>query len=158
MVYGLLEQGNKYNISHLKFFLEAIFFEMIRANKKVFIFWLGNCTMNVLHPSLSKSFALSICSRDPKKKSTLGYFCKSTYSQIHYKLQPWWPFQDNYCVLLFKLKFLIPTLRHIFCLPNPSKIYGESDFESSVARNKLGKYTFLWFKKRDLFLMVGKYK
>ena len=47
---------------------------MIRANKKVFIFRQGNCTMNVLHPSLSKSFALCICNRDRMKNSTLGFF------------------------------------------------------------------------------------
>ena len=45
-----------------------------KGNKKVFIFRQGNCTMNVLHSSLSKSFALSICSRDPMKNSTLEYF------------------------------------------------------------------------------------
>ena len=83
-------KGNKCNILHLKVSLEEIFSEMIRANKKAFIFRQGNCTMNVLHPSLSKSFALSICSRDPMKNSTRGYFCKSACSQIHRKLQPWW--------------------------------------------------------------------
>ena len=35
--------------------------------------------------------------------------------------------QDDYCVLFFNLKFLIPTLCHMFCLPKPSNIYGESD-------------------------------
>ena len=92
IVYRLPEQGNKYNIPHLKVSLEAIFSEMVWANKIVFIFRQGNCTMNILHPSLSKSFALSICSRDPMKDSTLGYFCKSTYSQMHRKLQSWWLF------------------------------------------------------------------
>ena len=62
---------------------------MIRANKEDFIFRQWNCTMNVLHPSLSKSFALNICSKDPVKSSTLGYFCKITYSQMHRKFQPW---------------------------------------------------------------------
>ena len=55
--------------------------------------------------------------------------------------------EDNWCILFFKLKFLIPTLRHIFCLPKASKIY----FESSVSQNMLGKYAFLWFKKDELF-------
>ena len=63
--------------------------------------------------------------------------------------------EDNYCVPFFKLKFLIPTLRHIFCLPKASKIYGESDFESSILWNKLGKYTFLWFKK-ETFISNGR--
>ena len=29
--------------------------------------------------------------------------------------------EDNYCVPFFKLKFFIPTLRHIFCSSKPSK-------------------------------------
>ena len=54
IVQGLPEQGNKYNIGHLKVSLEAIFFsEMIRSNKKVFIFRQGNCTINVLSASIS---------------------------------------------------------------------------------------------------------
>ena len=150
------EQRNKLNIPHLKVSLEAFFSEMIRANKKVFIFRQGNCTMNVLHPSLSKLFALSIGSRDPMKNPTLGYFCKSMYFKCITSCNHDGSLEDNYCVPLFKLKFLIPTLRHIFCSPKPSKIYGESDFESSVLRNKLGlkislKISFLWFKKRDFY-------
>ena len=66
--------------------------------------------------------------------------------------------KDNYCVPFLKLKFFIPTLRHIFCLPKPLKVYGESYFGSSVSWNTLGKCTILWFKKRDLFLMGRKYK
>ena len=56
IVYGLPEQGKKYNTPHLKVSLEAIFSEMILENKKIFIFPQGKCRMNVLHPSLSKSF------------------------------------------------------------------------------------------------------
>ena len=52
--------------------------------------------------------------------------------------------EDNYCVPFFKLILLIHKLHHIFCSPKPSKNYEERDFESSVSRNKLGKYTFLW--------------
>ena len=59
--------------------------------------------------------------------------------------------EDNYCVPFFKLKLFISTLRHIFCSPIPSNSYGESDFVKSVSRNKLGKYTILWFKKRDFY-------
>ena len=92
------EQGNKCNIPQLKVSLEAIFSEIIRANKKAFIFREGNCRINVLHPSLSKSFALSIYSRDPMIHSTLGYFCKSTYSQMHLKLQPWWVFRRSFAL------------------------------------------------------------
>ena len=55
----------------------------------------------------------------------------------------------------FKLKFLIPTLRLMFCSPKPSNIYEESDFVSSVSRNKLEKYIFVVLKKRLLFLMGG---
>ena len=45
---------------------------MIRVNKKDFIFRQANCTMNVLHLPLLKSFVFSICSKDPIKNSTLG--------------------------------------------------------------------------------------
>ena len=63
------------------------FSEMIGANKKDFIFRQGNFMMNVLHLSLSKSIALSICSRDPMKNLTLAYFCNITYSPMHRNLQ-----------------------------------------------------------------------
>ena len=39
---------------HWKQSLVPIFFEMIRTNKKVFIFWQGVCKTNVLYLSLSK--------------------------------------------------------------------------------------------------------
>ena len=39
-----------------------------------------------------------------------------------------------------------------------AKIYRGSNFGSCISRNKLGKYTILWFKKRLLFLMGGKDK
>ena len=63
--------------------------------------------------------------------------------------------EDDYCVPFFKLKFLIPTLRHIFYLPNSSNNYGECDFASSVSGNKLGKYTFLCFFLKILILLMG---
>ena len=66
------EQGNKYNIPHLKVSLEASFSEMIWANKKVF-----NCTMNVLHPSLLKLFALSICNGSCEKLSPEIFLLKN---------------------------------------------------------------------------------
>ena len=126
--------------------LGAFFSEMFRANKKDFTFRQGNCTMKVLHPFLSKSFALCICSKNSMKTSTLGYFCKITYSQMHRKLQPWCHFRTLLCSF-FNLKSLILTLRHMFCSPKVSNIYRERDFVSSVLRNKWEKYTFLWFKK-----------
>ena len=57
-----------------KYSLETIFSEMIRANKKVFLFLQGICTMNVLYPSLSKQFVLSICSRNPMKTQSCVIF------------------------------------------------------------------------------------
>ena len=54
--------------------------------------------------------------------------------------------EDDYCVQFFKLKFLIPTLRHIFYSPNSSNIHGEFDFTTNVSGNKLGKY-FFFLKK-----------
>ena len=52
IISGLPGQGNKYNIPYFKVLLEAIFSEMVWANKKVFIFQQGNCMMNILHPSV----------------------------------------------------------------------------------------------------------
>ena len=68
---------------------------MIRANKKDLIFLQGNCTMNVMYPSLSKSFALSIYSRVPMKNSTKYIaICNHDVS-----------LKDDYCVPFFNLKF-----------------------------------------------------
>ena len=130
------EQGSKCNIPYLKVSLEAIFSKMNQAKKKAFIFQQGNCKINVLHSCMLKSFALSICSRDPMKNSTQGYF----FARV-----------PTASVLFFKLKFLIPTLCCMFCLPEPSNICRESDFVSYVSQNKLEKYKFLWFKKRDFY-------
>ena len=107
--------------------------------------------MNVLHPSVEIICFESICSRDPMKNWTLGF-------------SPWLPtakciascnhdvfLEDDHCVSFFKLKFLIPTLRHMFYLRKPSNIYGERDFD-----NNLEKYTFLWFKNRDFYFWWGK--
>ena len=52
--------------------------------------------------------------------------------------------EDDYCVPFFRLKFLIPTLRHILYYTKPSDSYGECEFVSSISRNNLAKYTFLW--------------
>ena len=107
--------------------------------------------MNVLHPSVEIICFESICSRDPMKNWTLGF-------------SPWLPtakciascnhdvfLEDDHCVSFFKLKFLIPTLRHMFYLRKLSNIYGERDFD-----NNLEKYTFLWFKNRDFYFWWGK--
>ena len=119
---------------------------IIRANKKDFIFWQGNCTMNVLHPHLSKSFALRICSRDPMKNWTLGYFSRLLTSCNHNA-----SLEDDHCVPFLKFKFLISTLRHMLYLPKPSNIYQEMEFVSYISRNKLKIYTSLWFKNRDFY-------
>ena len=105
------------------------------------------------------------------------YLCRNhliwaSASRILWKTQPWDIFakvrtakciasynydgslEDDYYVPFFKLKFLIPTWRHIFCSSKPSKTYGESDFESSVLRNKL--YIFLWFQKKETLISNGR--
>ena len=126
------EQGNKYNIPHLKVSLEATFSAMTRAYKKAFIFRQGNCTMNVLHPFLSKSFALSIWSTDSKKNHDCSL-------------------EDNYCVLFVKLKFLIPT--YVTCFVRQSLQKFTKKLTSWVPFREIvwKKYTFLWFKKRDFY-------
>ena len=126
---------------------------MIWANKKDFIFRQGNCTMNDLHPSLSKSFALDICSKDPMKNSTLGYFCKITYSQMHCKFQPWYFF--GIWLLCFVLWF------EIFYPHITSHVLFAKSFKHLRRKGlrKSKKYTSLWFlKKRLLYLMGRKYK
>ena len=128
---------------------------MIRTNKKVFIFRQGNWAMNVLHPSLSKSFALSICSRDPMKNSTLEYFCKSTTVKCIASCNHDGSLEDNYCVSLFKLKFHIPTLLHIFCLPKPSKIYGEKTSYVLFRKISWENIHFCGFKK-ETFISNGR--
>ena len=55
--------------------------------------------------------------------------------------------EDDYCVMFFKLKFFLPTLRHMFCSPNPSNIYGERYLVSWKNIN------FCGLKKRLLFLI-----
>ena len=109
--------------------------------------------MIVLHLSLLNSFDLNICSKDPMKKSTLGYFCKIIYSQMHCKFQP--------CCLFGRWLLHVPFFDLNFFCPH---IMSHGLFAKSFKHlqrkgcRKLETYTFLWFKKRDLFLMGGKYK
>ena len=132
---------------------------MTRTNKKVFIFRQGNCTMNVLHSWLLKSFALSICRGILWKTQPWNIFARIRKAKCTASCKHDGSLEDNYCVSFFKLKLFISTSRHIFCAPKPSKVYGEDNFVSSVSRNKSGKCAILWFKKkRLLFLMRGKYK
>ena len=122
---------------------------MIQANKEDFIFRQWNCTMNVLHPSLSKSFALNICSKDPVKSSTLGYFCKITYSQMHRKFQPRCLF-GRWCVPFFDLNFL--SLHYATCFFRQIlQTFTEKLQTFTEGLCKLEKYAFLWFKKRDFY-------
>ena len=131
------EQRNKYNIPHLKVSLEATFTAMTRAYKKAFIFRQGNCTMNVLHPFLSKSFALSIWSTDSKKNHDCSL-------------------EDNYCVLFVKLKFLIPT--YVTCFVRQSlqkfteKLTSWVPFREIVGKNihfcGLKKETFIFNERK----------
>ena len=115
--------------------------------------------MNFLYLSLSKSFVLSICSRDPRKTQPWDIFARVRTAKCIAGCNHNHSLEDDYCVPFFKLKFLIPTLRHILYSPKSSNIYQESSFVSSGSGNKSEKYTFLClFKKRLLFLKVGKYK
>ena len=137
--------------------VEAIFSEIIEANKKAFIFQQGNCTMNVLHPSLSKPFVLSICNRNPMKNSNLGYFCKSTYSQMHRKLQPWWLFRRWLLYYVLQVEISHLTLCQMFCLPKPSNIYGESDIVSPLCEISWKNIHFCGLKK-ETFISNGRKK
>ena len=59
--------------------------------------------------------------------------------------------EDDYCVPFFDLKFFIPTLRHMFCSPNPLNIYGEQDFVS-------WKNLHFCDLKKETFISDGRYK
>ena len=59
--------------------------------------------------------------------------------------------EDDYCVRFFDLKFFTPTLRHMFCSPNPSNIYGQRDFVS-------WKNIYFCGLKKESFISDGRYK
>ena len=82
------EQGNKYNIPHLKVSLEAIFFRNDLSKQKSF-----HLSTRQLHDEYSTSISVEIIwfehlQQGSYEKLNPGYFCKSTYSQMHHKLQP----------------------------------------------------------------------
>ena len=133
------EQGNKYNIAHLKVSLQVFFFSSL--GKKT-ARW-----MLFLHPSVCPSFAVGIL----WKIQLWDIFARIRTAKCIVRCNHNGSLEDDYCIPFFKLKFLISALRHIFFSPKPSKIYRES----SVSRNRLGKYTFLWFKK-ETFISNGR--
>ena len=132
-------------IPHLKLSLEANFLKWFAQTKRLSYFGKGTARW---------MFCVDLC---------LNHLFRAFSAGIQWNTQPWDTFprepttkciascnhdgswEDDYCVLFFQVKFLIPTLRHMFCSPKPSNIYGESDSVSSVSRNKLEKYIFLWF-------------
>ena len=59
--------------------------------------------------------------------------------------------EDDYCVRFFDLKFFTPTLRHMFCSPNPSNIYGQRNFVSWKNIHFCGL-------KKESFISDGRYK
>ena len=59
--------------------------------------------------------------------------------------------EDDYCVRFFDLKFFTPTLRHMFCSPNPSNIYRQRDFVSWKNIHFCGL-------KKESFISDGRYK
>ena len=72
--------------------------------------------------------------------------------------------EDDYCVRFFDLKFFTLTLRHMFCSPNPSNIYGQRDFVSwkNIHFCGLKKVFYFWWeiqvsssKKYVKFLSCG---
>ena len=143
----------KNNISHLKVSLEALFFWNDSSKQNSFqlsarelydecSFWIHLCRNHLLW-----AFAARIL----WKTQPCDIFVRVRTAEYNASCNHDGSLEDGYWVPFFKLKFIIPTLRYIFCSPKPSKIYGESDFVSSVFWNKLGKYTFLRFKKRDFY-------
>ena len=144
------EQGNKYNILQMKVSLEAIFLRN-DLSKKVLSFGKGTARwmfcIHLCRNHLLWAFAAGIL----WKTQSWDIFARVGTAKCIISCNHDGSLEDNYFVPFFKLKFLIHTLRHIFCLPKRSKIYGESDLQNSVSQNKLGKYIFLCFKKRDFY-------
>ena len=133
-------QACRYKITHLQVQLEAIFFEMVLTNIKVFILW----PRDLRNECFVSICVEVICFQHQQHESCVRTAKRSSGCNHDDSLE------DNYCVPFFKLKFLIPTLRHIFYSPNSSNIHGECDFARPVSGNKSGKYTFLWFFKRHI--------
>ena len=116
---------------------------------------------NVLHTSLSKSFALSICSRDPMKNLALEYFCKITYSQMHQCIASCnhdASLEDNYCVPFFMLKFLTPHYVTYFVRQSLQKFTEKVNSKVPFREISYENIHFCGLKKETLFLMGGKYK
>ena len=90
---------------------------------------------------LSKQKPFHLLPRELHNECSASIFVLAFAARILWKTQPWDIFakvhtakciascnhdgslEDYYCVSFFKLKFLIPIWRHIFCLPKPSKIF-----------------------------------
>ena len=132
---------------HLKVSLEPIFFEMVRTNMKVFILWQEGSARWMFCIHLCRSDLFSVLAAGILWKLNPGLFLRE-FVQPNAAQVPTmvtlWKVTTGF-VPFFKLKFLIPTLRHIFYSPNSSNIHGECDFASSVSGNKLGKCIFVVF-------------
>ena len=99
--------------------LDTIFPEMIRANKKDFIFRQGKCSMNVPHSSLSKSFALNICSMGSYENLNLGIFLQDylqpNVSQVATMMSLW-----KMITVFRSLSWSFSFPHHITCLVRQS--------------------------------------
>ena len=126
--------------------LEAIFFpKWFEQTKKISSFGKGTARL---------MFCICLCRKHLLWAFTAGILRKAQPWDIYVRLmiaKCTVSLEDDYCVLFFNLKCLIPTLHHMFYSPKPSNIYRKKDFVSSILQNKLEKYTFLWFKKETYF-------
>ena len=123
------EKRSKCNILNLKVW-KQFFLKTIRTNKKISPFGKG---------TVRWMFCICLCR---------NYLLWTFAATILWKTQPWDIFADYLqpnalqvptmislwkMITLFRSLiwiFFIPTLRHMFCSPNPSNIYGERDFLS----------------------------
>ena len=140
-IWGLSEQGNKYNILHIKVSLEAIFLTNDSSNQMSF--HLGAWE---LHDECFASISVEIIffehlQQVSYEKLNPGIFLQECVqpnaSHVATMMTLWkiitvfrsssWNFSSSHYVTYFVRQSL------------------HSDFESSVSQNKLGKYTFLWF-------------
>ena len=146
------EPGNKYNILHMKVSLEAVFRRNDSSKQKSF-----HLSAKELHDECSASISVEIICFAYLQQVSYEKLNPGIFLQEYVQPNAWqaatmmalWKIIAVFCSS--SLNFSSPHYVTYFCSPKPSKIYGESDFKSSVLRKKLGKYTFLWFKKRNFY-------
>ena len=92
----------------------------------------------------------------PTKNSTLGYFCRITYSQMHRKLQPWWLFGRWWLCSVLQVEISYPHITSHVLFAKAFRYVPRKGLHKFRFAKLVGKiYIFVVLKKRLLFLMGG---